>query len=316
LSPLAAACLALAALPAAGQAFPTKAVRMIVPFPPGGPADVMGRLFADKLATLWAQPVVIDNRAGAGGNIGSEAAARSAPDGYTILLAANSHVYNGSLYKLPYDPIRDFTPITQVVYYSLVLVVHPSVQANTLAELVALAKAQPKRLSFSNAGTGTPTHLTAELFARAAGIDIVHVPYKGAAPATTDLLAGQVQAMFNNPVSGMPHVRSGKLRLISTTGPQRALASPDVPTVAEQGYAGFEAGTWFAFMGPAQFPAEAQQRIARDMQAVLKMPDVRERLLAQGLEPIGTTPEALAAIMQAELAKWSKLIREAGIRAD
>ncbi|MFZ4710174.1 MAG: tripartite tricarboxylate transporter substrate-binding protein, partial [Zwartia sp.] len=189
------------------QNFPSKSVRLIVPFPPGGPADVLGRVYAEKLSAAWSQPVIVENRAGAAGNIGSDMTAKAAPDGYTILLIASSHVINSALYdKLPYDPIKDFTPLSQVAYYSLVLVAHPSVPAQSLSELVALAKAQPGKLALVSAGNGTPTHLTAELFRTAAQIDFLHVPYKGAAPATNDLLAGQGQLMFNNPVSVLPHV--------------------------------------------------------------------------------------------------------------
>ena len=309
--------LALAAGQAVAQAYPAKPVKIIVPFPPGGPADVLGRLYADKLGTMWSQTVLVENRGGAGGNIGSEAAARAAPDGYTIILIASSHVTNGALYsKLPYDPIKDFTPISQVAYYSLVLAAHPSVPAVTLKELVALAKAQPGKLSFASAGSGTPTHLTAELFRIAAGIDFVHVPYKGAAPATNDLLGGQAQLMFNNPVSAMPHVRSGRLRAIATTGLARAPIAPDLPTVAESGYPGFEAGTWYAFLAPAGLPKEIQAKLATDVVAVTQMADIRTRLAGMGVDPIGTTPEQLAAIMQSDLEKWTKVIRAANIKPD
>ena len=313
------ACLAGLALAgqAVAQSFPAKPVKLIVPFPPGGPADVMGRIFADKLGALWGQPVIVDNRGGAAGNIGSDITAKSAPDGYTILLVASSHVTNGALYaKLPYDPIKDFTPISQVAYYSLVLVAHPSVPATTLKELVALAKAEPGKLALVSAGNGTPTHLTAELFRAAAGIDFLHIPYKGAAPATNDLLGGQGQLMFNNPVSAMPHVRNARLRALAVTGASRSAIAPEIPTVAESGYPGFEAGTWYAFLGPAGLPKEVQARLARDIVAVTQMADVRARFAAMGVEPIGTTPEQLAAIMQSELEKWTRVIRAANIKPD
>jgi tripartite-type tricarboxylate transporter receptor subunit TctC len=313
------ACLAGLALggQALAQAYPAKSVKLIVPFPPGGPADVMGRIYADKLGALWGQPVVVDNRGGAGGNIGSEITAKSAPDGYTVILVASSHVTNGALYgKLPYDVIKDFTPISQVAYYSLVLVVHPSVAATSLQELVALAKAQPGKLTVASAGSGTPTHLTAELFRSAAGVDFVHVPYKGAAPATNDLLGGQAQMMFNNPVSAMPHVKSGRLRALATTGVGRSPIAPELPTVAESGYPGFEAGTWYAFLGPAGMPKEVQAKLARDIVAVTLTAEVRDRFAAMGVEAIGTTPEQLAAIMRSDLEKWSKVIRAANIKAD
>jgi tripartite-type tricarboxylate transporter receptor subunit TctC len=310
-----------AGLALAGQAdaqtYPAKPVKIVVAFSPGGPPDVMGRIFADKLSAMWGQPVFVENRGGAGGNIGSEYVAKSVPDGTTLLLAPSSHVTNGALYsKLAYDPIRDFTPISQVAYYPLVLVVHPTVPATTLKELVALAKAEPGKLMLASAGSGTPTHLTAELFRSVAGIDFVHVPYKGAAPATNDLLGGQAQMMFNNPVSAMPHVKSGRLRALATTSAQRAPVAPDVPTVAESGYPGFEAGTWYAFLGPAGIAKEIQARLAADIVAVTQMADVRSRFAAMGVDPIGTTPEQLAAIMQSDLEKWTKVIRAANIKAD
>ena len=282
------ACFAVASL-AQAQSFPSKAVRLIVPFPPGGPADVMGRVYADKLGTLWNQPVIVENRAGAAGNIGSELTAKAVPDGHTILLVASSHVINNALYdKLPYHPIRDFTPISQVANYALVLVAHPAVPATTLKELVALAKAQPGKL----------------------------VPYKGAAPATNDLLAGQGQLMFNNPVSALPHVKSGKLRALAVTGAARSPIAPEIPTVAESGYPGFEASTWYAFLAPAGLPREVLAKLSKDIMAVTQMADVRTRFAGMGVDAIGTTPEQLAAIMQAELEKWSKVIQAGNIKAD
>ena len=308
--------LAMAA-PAAAQTYPAKAVKLIVPFPPGGPTDVMGRIFADKLSAMWNQPVVVENRGGAGGNIGSELTAKAPPDGYTLLLAASSHVTNGALYNnLPYDPIKDFTPISEVAYYSLVLVAHPTVPANTLKELVALAKTTPGKLTFGSAGSGTPTHLTAELFGTAAGIQVIHVPYKGAGPATNDLIGGQLQLMFNNPVSALPHVKSGRLKALATTGTKRAALVPDVPTIAESGYPGFEAGTWFLILGPAGIAKPIQSKLAHDVIAVLKMDDVRERFAKMGVEPIGTTPDQLTVRMRDELEKWGKVIRAAKIKVD
>jgi tripartite-type tricarboxylate transporter receptor subunit TctC len=297
--------------------YPNKAVRFVIPFPPGGPADVIGRMIGEKLNRAWGHPVIVENRPGAGGNVASEFTARASADGYTLMLAANSHVTNGALYSnLKYDVIKDFTAITQVAYYSLILVAHPSVTARNLKDLVTFAKANPGKLTFSSAGSGTPTHLANELFRRAAGIDIIHVPYKGAAPATTDLLGGQVQLMFNNPLSALPHVKTGKLHAIATTGLDRSPTTPDVPTVAELGYAQFEVGTWFAFLGPAGIPRDIVAKISTDIAAASTAPDIRERLLGQGIEARGTTPEQLAAIMRAEYDKWSKVIREANIKPD
>lgn len=297
--------------------YPAKPVRLIIPFAAGGPADVIARVYAEKLNRLWAQPVIPDNRPGAGGNIASELTAKAPPDGYTLLIAANSHVTNGALYSgLRYDPIKDFTPISQIAYYSLVLVANPALPARNLQELVAYAKANPSKLSIGSAGSGTPTHLASELFRRVAGIDFVHVPYKGAAPATTDLIGGQLQLMFNNPVSALPQMKSGKIRAIATTGLARSPASPEVPTIAESGYPGFEAGTWYAFLGPAGMPKDIVAKIAADLSAISKMEDVRERLLAQAVEVRATTPEALSAIMRADSERWSKVIRDANIKPD
>ena len=299
------------------QSFPSKSVRLIVPFPPGGPADVLGRVYAEKLSAAWSQSVIVENRAGAAGNIGSDMTAKAAPDGYTILLIASSHVINSALYdKLPYDPIKDFTPLSQVAYYSLVLVAHPSVPAQSLSELVALAKAQPGKLALVSAGNGTPTHLTAELFRTAAQIDFLHVPYKGAAPATNDLLAGQGQLMFNNPVSALPHVTAGKLKALAVTGTQRSALAPDIPTIAESGYPGFEAGTWYAFLAPAGLPPEISKKLSRDIVAITKQDDLKTRFAKMGIEALGGTPEQLSEVMQADLVKWSAVIRNANIKLD
>lgn len=303
--------------PSFAQGYPAKPVKVIVGFPPGGAVDVLGRIFADKLGTMWGQPVLVENRAGATGNIASDLTAKSAPDGYTILFTANTHVTNGALYsKLPYDPIKDFTPISKVTYYSLVLVAHPSVAAKNLEELIALAKANPGKLAFSSAGNGAPTHLTAELFRAAAKIDILHVPFKGSAAATTALLGGQVPLAFSNPIVALPQVKAGRLRALVTTGTGRSPIFPDIPSVAEAGYPGLEAGTWHLFLGPAGLPREIVAKLANDIVAVLKMADVRERLAVMGVEPIGTTPEQLAAIMRADMDKWTRVIRAANIKLD
>src|SRR6187399_2620660 len=234
------------------QNYPSRPVRLVVPFPAGGPADALGRALADKLNKMWGQPVIVENRGGAGGNLGAEVVARAAPDGYTLLLNASSHVINASLYeKLPYDPIKDFTPVSEVASYMLVLVVHPSVSATSVKDFVAFAKAKPDGLSVANAGIGTPTHLAAVLFAQAAGVNLIHVPYRGAAPASTDLIAGQVPAMFNNPVNAVPQVRASTLRALAATGSKRLSLLPDLPTVAESGYPGFETRTWYGLFGPA-----------------------------------------------------------------
>lgn len=307
----------LASPPAFAQSWPTRPVRLIVPFPPGGPADAIGRILAERLAEGWGQPVIIENRGGAGGNIGAEATARAAPDGHTLLLAASSHVQGAALYRrLPFDPIRDFTPVTQVAYYSLVVVVHPSVQARTVREFEQALRSANGQFTITSAGVGTPTHLTAELFRIRANLDFTHVPFQGAAPAHTALLAGQVQAMFNNPVLAVPAVRAGNLRAIATTGAQRAAALPDTPTLAESGYPGFEAGTWYAVLGPAGIPAPIVEKIDADLRRVVALPAVRERFAAQSLEGRNAGPTQLSAIMAEDLARWTEVIQRLGIRQD
>jgi tripartite-type tricarboxylate transporter receptor subunit TctC len=314
---LATLCFAVLAAPAFAQSFPSKPVRIVVPFPPGGPADMLARLISEKLPQLWGQPLVIENRSGAAGNIGAEAVARAPADGYFLLLNASSHIINGSLYaKLPYDPIADFTPITQVASYNHMFVVHPSVPANTVKELVALAKAKPQYLSVGNSGSGTPGHLAAELFRTTTGVNLIHVPYKGSAPATTDLLAGQVLAMFNNPVNTLPYTKAGRLRAIAVTGEKRLAVAPDVPTVAESGYPGFEAGTWFGIWGPANTPAAAVASIHENVVKALRMPDVQQKLAAQAWDTIANTPAQFSAVVKADHEKWSKVIRAAGLKAD
>ena len=256
--------LAVTCAAAPAQTYPNRLVRIVVPFAPGGPADALARVLAEKLTGFWGQSVVIENRGGAGGNIGAELAARAAPDGYTLLVNPSNHVINPSLYeKINYDPLADFTPITELASYMLVLVVHPSVPARTLKEFVAYARGQPDGLAMANASTGTPTHLTAALFAQAAGLNFIHVPYKGAAPANTDLIGGQVPAMFNNPINALPQIRAGALRPIAVTGAQRLALLPEVPTVAAEDFPGFEAHLVRAVRpGPAaaRDRAEAQRR--------------------------------------------------------
>lgn len=308
---------AMLAAPAHAQAWPARPVRLIVPFPPGGPADAIGRIIGERLAESWGQPVIIENRAGAGGNIGAEATARAAPDGHTLLLAASSHVQGAALYRrLSFDPLRDFSAITMVAYYGLVVVVIPSVPATTVREFEQAIRAADGGFNMTSAGVGTPTHLTAELFGIRAGLRFTHVPFQGAAPAHTALLAGQVQAMFHNPVLAVPAVRAGRLRAIATTGAVRAVALPDTPTLAESGYPGFDAGTWFAVLGPAGIPAPVVAKIDADLRRVVALPVVRERFAAQSLEPRDIGPAPLTALMTEELARWGELIQRLGIRQD
>jgi tripartite-type tricarboxylate transporter receptor subunit TctC len=304
----------LAAPRAFAQSWPQRPVRLIVPFPPGGPADGIARIIGERLQEGWGRPVVVEARPGAGGNVGAEYTARAAPDGHTLLLAASSHVQGAGLYRhLSFDPVRDFTPITQVAYYSLVIVVHPSVPVHSLREFEAALRAANGQFNVVSAGVGTPTHLSAELFRIRANLGFTHVPFQGAAPAHTAMLAGQGQAMFHNPVLAVPAIRAGNLRAIATTGAQRAAALPDIPTLAESGYPGFEAGTWYAVLGPRGIPAPIVERIDADLRRVVALDSVRERFAAQSLESRNAGPEALQRIMSEELERWTALIRQLGI---
>jgi tripartite-type tricarboxylate transporter receptor subunit TctC len=301
--------------PAMAQAYPDKPVRLVVPFAAGGPADALGRILGEKLAQRWGQPVVIENRGGAGGNVGAAVVARAAPDGYTLLLNASSHVINASLTEnLPYDPIKDFTPISEVASYMLVLVLHPSLQATTLKGFVDMARARPDGLTMANAGSGTPTHLAAVLFAQAAGVNFVHLSYRGAAPATNDVLAGHVLAMFNNPVNAVPHAKANSLRAIAVTGSKRLSLLPDLPTVAESGYPGFETRTWYGLFGPAGMPPEHVAKLFTDTHWALHSPDVMDKLVAQGWDVLGTAPADFALVLKSELDKWSAVVKGAKIK--
>jgi tripartite-type tricarboxylate transporter receptor subunit TctC len=314
---LLAGCMAFLSMAAAAQSYPAKPVRLVIPFAAGGPTDIVARLFGEKLAPMWGQPLVVDNRPGGGGTLGTALVAKSAPDGYTLVLAATSHVYNDLLIgNLPYDPIKDFTPIAMMVSFPSILVVHPSVPANNLRQLVGYAKANPGKLSFGSAGIGTLSHLSAELFRRAANIDLLVVHYKGAAPATTDLLGGRLHGIFNNPLSSLPLIKSGQVRALAATGENRSPSTPDLPTVAESGYAGFKSDNWFALVGPAGLPREIVRKLAKDVAAVLDMPDVRQQFADRGLEATGSTPEQLAAVMRSDQEKYAALFRDANIKAN
>ena len=300
---------------AIAQTYPDKPVRLVVPFAAGGPADALGRILGEKLSQRWGQPVVIENRGGAGGNIGAAAVARAVPDGYTLLLNASSHVINASLTEnLPYDPIKDFTPISEIASYMLVLVVHPSMAATTLKDFIDVARARPDGLTVANAGSGTPTHLAAVLFAQAAGLNFVHLSYRGAAPATNDLLAGHVVAMFNNPVNAVPQAKANSLRAIAVTGSKRLPLLPDLPTIAESGYPGFETRTWYGLFGPAGLPPEYVAKLFADTHWALHSPDVAEKLAAQGWDILGSAPADFALVLKSELDKWSALVKGAKIK--
>jgi tripartite-type tricarboxylate transporter receptor subunit TctC len=300
-----------------GQKYPERPVRAVVPFPAGGGTDILARILLQKMAERMSATFVIDNRAGAGGTIGTEIVAKAPPDGYTILVASSSHTINPSVYrKIGYDPARDFAPVTLIASGPGILVIHPSVPAKTVKELIALGKAKPGQLNYASAGNGTPPHLAAELFKGMAGVDFVHVPYKGNVPAFLDLIAGSVSLSFPTITSGLPPVRSGKLRALGVTSKERSAVVPEIPTIAESGLPGYEATTWYGMLAPAATPASVVGRLQREMVEVIRLPDVRDKLLAQGLEPVGNKPAEFAGIISAELVKWSKVVAAAGVRAE
>ena len=314
---LVAACSALAPASALAQKFPEKPIRFIVPFPPGGGNDILARMLAPKMAESLGQPVVIDNRAGAGGNIGTDLAAKSPPDGYTIVIASNQVTMNPALYaKLPFDIEKDFAPVALAASVPMVLAVHPSVPANNVRELIALAKASPGKLNHSTPGAGTPQHIAFEVFNHAAGISITHVPYKGTGPAIADLIAGQVQAAFGTLASLEQHVKAGKLRALAVATPKRSQAMPSVPTVAESGVPGFDVSLWYSILAPAGTPAPILARLSAETAKALAAPEVRDRLVAQGFEVSYLGPEAMNELMRRDIARWGKSLREIGIKLE
>ena len=310
--------LAAFAFGANAQGYPTKPVRITNPFAPGGATDQLARLMAQKLTELWGQSVVVENRPGASGAIGLEAVAKSAPDGYTLAIATQTtHAANPALFaKLPYDPVRDFAPLTLAGSTPLALMVQPSLGVTDLSGLIAYLRANPGKLTYASGGNGTSQHLTMELLKTMTGTFVVHIPYKGAGPALADFLGGQTNIMFDNLPTAMPHVKSGKVRAIAVSTAKRSALAPDLPTMAESGLAGFDLATWFAFFAPAATPKEITAKIAADMQRVLAQPDVRERLLAVGVDVVGSTPEELARFQRAEMAKWAKIVKESGAKVD
>jgi tripartite-type tricarboxylate transporter receptor subunit TctC len=303
---------------ALAQAWPNRTVRLLVPFAAGaGINDIMARLVGQHLGAGLGQPVVIENRAGAGGIAGTEVAAKAAPDGYTFLMTNVSLVTSAYLYpKLPYDPQKDFVPVTLVATSPLMLVVHPSVAAKSVQELVALAKANPGRLNFGSGGVGSTPHLSAELFKSAAGIDAVHVPYKGGAPALNDLVGGQLSFMIENVPGTMPFVKQGRLRALAITSAQRSPLEPALPTMAESGVPGYEVVGWQGLFAVAGTAPDIVARLQADVAKVLRLPEVRERLAALGAEPVGSTPEEFGAFIRAERTRWGRIIREKGIRSE
>jgi tripartite-type tricarboxylate transporter receptor subunit TctC len=305
-------------LPVAGaQTYPSKPVRIIVAFAPGGIADTAARSFSQKLAEALGQPVVIENRAGAGGITGAEAVARAAPDGYTLLVTSISHTINPSVRRnLPFDAVRDFTPVTLIMDAPNFLVVHPSLPAKSVKELVALARARPGQISYASSGTGTSTHLSGELFKALSRIDMVHVPYKGGGPAVIDLTGGHVQMMFSTLPSVLGQVRAGRLRGLAVTGARRFPQVQEYPTMIEAGVPGYEVSGWSGMFAPAGAPRDAVTRIAAEVAKILRAPEVKERFSTLGAEPVGNSPDEFASFVRSEIAKWRKVVEFAKIQAD
>ena len=296
--------------------WPTKPVKIVVTFPPGGAPDTLARLLADKWSQTLGQPVTVDNKPGAGGNIGADFVAKSAADGTTLVIGTvGTHAINQSLYTtMPYNNVRDFTPVTFLASTPNMLVVNNSVPAKNVKELIELAKKQP--LTFGSSGSGTSIHLSGELFNTLAGVKMQHIPYKGRAQAVPDLLGGRITMIFDNMPSALPLVKAGEIRAIAVTSATRSAAAPNVPTLAESGLPQFEATSWFALLGPAGMPRDVQLRINAETAKVLALPDVKEKLATLGLDPAPGTPEALAALIQAETAKWARVVKESGAKAD
>lgn len=313
------ACAAVLAAPAArADNFPGKPIRIVVGFPAGGAPDTLARIVSEKISPSWGQPVVVENKPGAGGNIGAEAVAHAPADGHTLAMGTvGTHSINGALYsKMPYDMVKDFAPVILVASTPNVLVVNPAVPAKNVAELIALAKAKPGGLTFGTPGVGTSPHVAGEMFNTLAGVKIAHVPYKGRAMAIPDLLGGHITMMFDNLPSALPVVKEGKLRALGITSAKRSPSAPDIPTLAEQGLPGFEADSWFAFFAPAGTPKEVVVKLNAELNRIYQLPDVQARLKTQGLEPVLGSPEKLAAFQRAEIAKWAKVVKESGAKAD
>ena len=309
---------ALAVTAAQAQNYPAKPVRIIVPYAAGGPYDEIVRTLGQRLTEIWGQAVVVENRGGAGGNIGAEAVAKAAPDGYMLLVSPQSSIAIApSMYsKLGYDPLRDFAPVIELGYSPLLLVAHPSVPARTFKEFVQFAKAQPKHMSFGSGGPGTVLHLTGELLNTALGVRMTHVPYKGENPALIDVMGGQVAFMFCNLPIGLPYARAGKLRALAIATRSRTTLAPDIPTVIESGIADFEAAVWNGLYAPARTPREIINRVNADVMKVLNAPEVKERVAAQGISVVTGTPDQLAALLKSELVKWARVVKASGVTVE
>jgi tripartite-type tricarboxylate transporter receptor subunit TctC len=306
-----------AVTPALSQEYPARPIRLIVPFPPGGTVDITARIIQAKLSESLGQPIVIENRSGAGGSVGTEAAAKSAPDGYTFLYTLSSHTINPFLYKLNYDVERDFVPVSLLVSVPQLIAANPNAPATTLREMVAAARERPGFYAYASPGNGTPGHIAAELLKLRTGINMVHVPYKGGGPALADTLAGQTPFLFLTAPAALSHVRSGKLRALAVTTRKRTAAAPDIPTVAEElNLPDYEVDSWCAMFAPARTPAAIVERMQREVARVVHLPDVKRELLAQSADPVGSDPQELERVVRAELKSWAAVIHEAGIKPD
>ncbi len=299
---------------AAGSNYPSKPIRIVVPFTPGGSNDLVGRVLSQKFHETWGQPVIIDNRPGGGSTIGIDLVVRAAPDGYTLLTTSGGIAINVSLYKLPFNPITDLSPVILLAQMPYLMAVHPAVPVKSARELVALAKAQPGKLIFSSSGAGTSAHLAMEMFRHMSHIDLLHVPYKGGNPAVTAVIGGEVQGTFNVITGVLPYARSGKLRALAVSSAKRADVAPDIPTVAESGVPGYEVIAWYNVFAPARTPRPVIDKLNSEINRMLKTPDVRERFQALGVAPLGSTPEALGKYLEFEVNRWAKLIKETGVK--
>ena len=310
-----AACLTAAA--ASAQTYPARPIHLIVPFPPGGVTDIVGRIIAQRLSEGLGQQVVVENRGGGNGSIGAQLAAKAPPDGYTLLMGTATHAINATFMpNAGFDLERDFAPVSLVASVPLLLAVNPATPVTDVKSLVAHAKANPGKLNFASGSTGSASHLAGEMLKTAAGVEMTHIPYKGGGPAVQDLIAGHVGLMFENMPSILPHVQSGRLRGIATTGPKRSAAIPELPTMIESGFPGFEAGSWYGIFAPAGTPAEIVERIHKEVVKALGNPEMQKQLSAQGAEPIGNSPREFAAFIRAEIAKWAQVIRTSGAKPE
>src|SRR6476620_8470469 len=303
---------------AGAQSWPGKPIKWVVPFAPGGTTDILARTIGEKLTTALGQPVIVENKPGAGGGVGADFTAKAAPDGYTIMGGTiSTHAINASLYKsLPYDPVKDFVAITLIARVPNMLVVNPSIPANNVKELIALLKANPGKYSFASSGNGTSQHLSGELFKSMAGVDMQHIPYKGSPAALQDVVSGQVTMTFDNITTAWPLAKAGKLRALAVTTAKRSPIAPDVPTLAEAGLAGYEIGSWQGVFAPAGTPVDVVKRLNTEIVEIITMPDVREKLVGLGAEPVGNTPDEFAALVKSEVVKWAAVVNQSGARVD